>query len=628
MAVAAALHKTFPVLRSKPDPHGRVFGMKRIFSVVHLFGGIGGGSLGFSGARGELLGKVGRFRTLCSFDVDPVANRNYERITGGRAVQMDLFSRSQYIKFHGHQPPDDWREVRGIDILEACGEYPDVVFLSPPCKGFSGLLPEAAAQTPKYQALNELTVRSIKLTLEAFSSDLPALILIENVPRIVTRGKKLLEQIERLLKAAGYAINRESHCCGEIGGLGERRKRFLLIARNIEKLGAFVYRPEKRRLKSIGEVLERLPLPGDIVAGGANHRLPKLEWKTWVKLALIPAGKDWRYLNTLDYSKYRITYHPRGAGAFGVQDWNEPSKAVIGNTKINGSNGAAAVADPRIAHQPRPGAYEVSHWDEPAKTVTGSSNVGMSNGVSAVGDQRLNLGNGKANLYRVHRIDQPASCVTGAVGPSNGAICISDPKLKERASRHPGVMQVVRSEEPAPCVTGTRFGSGALAVADPHLPMHLQADDLHMGCKPRSGTMGVQDWADSSVTITGSMDVHAGAAAVADPRIPQDNEKGVFYIIAEDGTIHRPLTTFELAMIQSFSHRLPDGSPFEIVGCRDSKAREYIGNAVPPDAAKAIGEVMLVSLMASSIGYYEATSSDIWVLPDTDNTYIEHELVH
>ncbi|KZE78224.1 DNA methyltransferase [Paenibacillus elgii] len=561
--------------------------MKRIFSAVHLFGGIGGGSLGFSGARGELLGKVGRFRTLCSIDVDPVANRNYERITGGRAVQMDLFSRSQYIKFHGYKPPDDWREVRGIDILEACGECPDAVFLSPPCKGFSGLLPEEAAQSPKYQALNELTVRSVKLTLEAFASDLPALILIENVPRIVTRGKKLLAEIEMLLKAAGYAINRESHCCGEIGGLGQRRKRFLLIARNIEKLGAFVYRPEKKRLKTIGEILDRLPLPGDIVAGGANHRLPKLEWKTWVKLALIPAGKDWRYLNTLDYSKYRISYHPRGAGAFGVQDWNEPAKSVIGNTKINGSNGAAAVAD-----------------------------------------QRLHLRNGKANLYRVHRIDQPASCVTGAVGPSNGAVCISDPKLKERASRHPGVMHVVCSEEPSPCVTGTRFGSGALAVADPNLPTQLQAADLHMGCKPRSGTMGVQDWEDSSVTITGSMDVHAGAAAVADPRIPRDNEKGVFYIIAEDGTIHRPLTTFELAMIQSFPQRLPDGTPFEIVGCRDSKAREYIGNAVPPEAAKAIGEVMLVSLMASSIGYYDVSDTDIWVMPDIGTGYTEHELVH
>ena len=42
----------------------------------------------------------------------------------------------------------------------------------------------------------------------------------------------------------------------------------------------------------------KLPLPGDPVAG-VMHRVPALQWKTWVRLAFVPAGRDWRALNDL-----------------------------------------------------------------------------------------------------------------------------------------------------------------------------------------------------------------------------------------------------------------------------------------------------------------------------------------
>ena len=48
-----------------------------------------------------------------------------------------------------------------------------------------------------------------------------------------------------------------------------------------------------------GEILEQLPLPDDPV-GGPMHRISRLKWKTWVRLALIPAAKtgaaslEWR----------------------------------------------------------------------------------------------------------------------------------------------------------------------------------------------------------------------------------------------------------------------------------------------------------------------------------------------
>lgn len=97
--------------------------MKTEYTAAFLFGGIGGGALGFKGARAEYMGANARFRSLCSIDSDPVVCRNYEQITGGKAVQMDLFDRQQYIDFHGvDEPPKGWYEVEPWDLWKAFGE--------------------------------------------------------------------------------------------------------------------------------------------------------------------------------------------------------------------------------------------------------------------------------------------------------------------------------------------------------------------------------------------------------------------------------------------------------------------------------------------------------------------------
>jgi len=176
---------------------------------------------------------------------------------------LDLFSRDQYEAFHGCEPPTEWREATARDIHASAGfERPHIVFLSAPCKGFSGLLSETASRSRKYQALNQLTLRGIWLMLEAWADDPVELIVFENVPRIVHRGRHLLDQIGALLRSYGYAVAETTHDCGELGGLGQSRKRFLLVARHIVKVPPFLYEPEKRSLRGVGEVIGRLPVPG------------------------------------------------------------------------------------------------------------------------------------------------------------------------------------------------------------------------------------------------------------------------------------------------------------------------------------------------------------------------------
>lgn len=532
------------------------------FSVLHLFSGIGGAALGMQNAETEYRGIRGNFITLAGIDCDKEACRDFEMLTGAPAVQMDLFSREDYVAFHGHEPPPGWREATPEDLRRATGGIaPDVIFTSPPCKGFSGLLPTKSAKSEKYQALNRLTVRGLALVMKAFQDDLPGVILLENVPRITSRGADLLTEIKRLLGAHGYLFHEGYHDCGELGGLGQHRKRYLLIARLPAKVNSFIYQPPKLRVRSIGEIIGPLPLPDDS-AGGPMHRLPRLQWKTWIRLALIPAGGDWRDLERIAPEQYRLQYVPRD-GAFRIANWDKPAPTIIGSASVRGSNGVAAIADPRLSPREsrHPGVYRVVRWQDPGPCVTGTR---FGSGAPAIADPRTGFKDSTHHaIYRVRKWDEPAGTVTGAMRPNNGALTVADPRL---------------------------------------------------GCRCRNGNYGVQRWNQPANTVT-SADIHAGSVAVADPRIPEDNEQGVWIIIAEDGTWHRPLTTWELLALQGFPVYMPDGSPVVLAGKSDARWRERIGNAVPPPAARAIGEQILRALVLSAHNTWELSATPIWVRP-------------
>jgi hypothetical protein len=80
-------------------------------------------------------------------------------------------------------------------------------------------------------------------------------------------------------------------------------------------------------------------------------------------------------------------------------------------------------------------------------------------------------------------------------------------------------------------------------------------------------------------------------------------------------------------MLQGFPTHLPDGRPFQLDGCSDAKAREYIGNAVPVPAAEAMGNVILIAIATAEAGItFEMSWNDVWVLPETEEQ--ERTVVH
>lgn len=471
------------------------------FTFLAPFGGCGAGARGFLDAAITLpnLGVSAKWECLGGIDIDPLACADFQYLTGVEQWCRDITS------------------LTPADVRARWPRAPDCAFTSAPCQGGSGLLSAKKAAGEKYQQLNRLALQWARLMVSAWDEP-PKLLLFENVPRLVSRAPEMLAELRAVLTSAGYVLSECTHDCGELGGLGQRRRRWLLVARLPRRCPPVLYRPPKRRVRGCGDVLEALPVPATVEAQawGRMHVMPKLAMVNWIRLALIPSGGDWRDLEgVLAEGQARREMFKRHA----VEDWNEPTGTVSADS---GSNGVRNIADPRVEGvQPQTGydaAYGVLGWDQAARTIAGK----------------------------------------------------------------------------------TSPGCGAYAVADPMVR-----------CSPRAGAYGVLRWDQSARVITAAHSVDNAFAAVADPRKPPPF---VPVIVAADGTWHRPLTTLELAALQGFP-LVVNGKPLDLQG-GSTRQRQAIGNAVPPPAARAIAEQMLVTLTHGALdSSFHLGSTPVWVEP-------------
>lgn len=518
----------------------------------HMCCGSGAGAKGFNMSNPRVGNLVGDWICLGGVDVDLDGLQDFEKLTGVKGTQMDLFTRDQYTRFHGKEPPVGWKEATPEDIRRAAQNVtPHACFISSPCKGATGLLPESMAGTPRYQALNELTLRCIWLMLEAWKDDPVPLILFENVPRLKTRGRHLLDQIGKLLSLFGYAFSETAHDCGEIGNLAASRKRFLLIARHTEKVPAFIYEPPKHSLRPIGDVLSRMPLAGDVEAAGPMHRVPSLQWQTWVRLALVKAGGDWRSLNEYaiedGYLRGLVIIPEYRSGYLGVHQWEDSSGTITG--RAGPTNGAFSVADPRVAQSARWNhgqQFGVHHWTDSCGTIPGQQSPGQ--GRFAIADPRPGMAKKKGDPYLtgghygVVRYDQPASVVSASARHDNGRFSVADPRLPEPNER---LNCIIRSLDNT---------------------WHRPFTTLEL----------------------------AALQSFFDP---------------EDHWSADPLDALEIK-------RRHEMELFELYGSNDSDWRQRIGNAVPPKAAKAIADVMGTTLLLAATGEtFVLSNMPIWVRP-------------
>lgn len=498
----------------------------RKITHFHVYCGLGGAAKGFKKGNARVGNLIAEFECLGGIDSDAAAIRDFDRIVGVKGTVRDIFSLEQYLAFHGKAPPPGWREATVADFHAAAQHRrPNVLVITAPCKGFSGLLSEKASKGARYQALNGLAFRGLWLALEAWKGDPPEFILFENVPRIQTRGRHFIDQIIALVRTYGYVAAETTHDCGELGGLAQSRKRFLLVCRHAEKVPPYLYEPPKRPLRGVGEVIGSLPVPGQVrigadgvpqIVGGPMHRVPSLQWRTWVRLAFVEAGSDWRSLSRLKVddgflADYGIVPDAGWqASVLGVQRWEDTAGTIAGRSSP--SNGAYSVADPRTdwpaqTHQSK---LAVQNWESPSKTVTGSDRVGS--GALSVADPRLGVDSDRG-AYGVGAWDREAATITSARSPGQGRFAVADPRRHEGRAEY-GQYGVKGWEETGQTVIGkAAVGAGRFTVADPRL-----------AGKPRfNNVYRIVRFGDPSPAVAGPGGP-GGGLAVADPRATSGRE--------------------------------------------------------------------------------------------------------
>lgn len=337
------------------------------------------------------------------------------------------------------------------------------------------------------------------------------------------------------------------------------------------------------------------------------HRVPSLQWKTWVRLAFVEGGSDWRSLNKLAVENGHLRDYlimpERRNGALGVLGWEEYAAEVAGESLP--CNGTFSIADPRgPANAAQYQQYGVLRWGESSGAIIGVKSPGQ--GTFSVADPR-HAGPAKHNNeFRI----VPWADAAGAIASAHGTgKCVQDPRAStgfEGAGKYP----VTGFDEPAGTVIArSDTGQGAYAVADPRPGMRRERGDHYL----TGGHYGVIGWDQPSGPVSAAAGHDNGRWSAADPRLPAANDKLIAIIRALDGTWHRPFTTFELACLLSL---VEPEEYFELDGLSDQAWREPIGNAVPPDAARAIAEVIGTTLLLAESGEtFMLSATPVWVRP-------------
>jgi site-specific DNA-cytosine methylase len=248
------------------------------------------------------------------------------------------------------------------------------------------------SKTAKYQALNQLTLRGIWLrsrrsrTTRSKSSS-------SRTCRASPRAAAICSTRSSAARAYGYAVAETTHDCGELGGLAQSRKRFLLVARHREKVPPFLYEPEKRPLRAVGEVLEKLPLPGDPARGGRCTACRRCNGRPGCgSPSSRPARTGARYGAGVADPRY-TNWHPGASSSkLRVTEWGGKGGTVTGSQQV--ASGALSVADPRPEALRRAdrdayltqGHYGVNRWDEHSGAVPAFAK--NNNGSWSVADPR------------------------------------------------------------------------------------------------------------------------------------------------------------------------------------------------------------------------------------------------
>lgn len=141
----------------------------------------------------------------------------------GAAVEIEKHAFSSYKANHPEVSAfkQDVCTVSGKSLVKAAGGRVDLVAGCPPCQGFSSL----TSKWKRTDARNKLVEEMVRLVEEIR----PTAVMMENVPGLAGRGKRLFSKFLRRLGEMGYVVEWDLLQLADYG-VPQNRRRLLLLA--------------------------------------------------------------------------------------------------------------------------------------------------------------------------------------------------------------------------------------------------------------------------------------------------------------------------------------------------------------------------------------------------------------
>lgn len=275
-------------------------------TVVDLFSGCGGASLGFVRTGFEIVGAV---------DNDESANETFEHNLAIAPAKLDL-SKSNVKK-----------------LLYAKKEWvsPDVLVGCPPCQGFSTLYRHPIDKR------NQLVLRFSKLVREMG----PQVVVFENVEGILkVKGGWYTNKLKQRLRSSGYSVSSGVIDAVDYGVPQFRRRYLLLAVRDLAEgpslpppTHTHPKRAEERGLNpwpTVRDAIGDLPplKAGERAESPPQHQAPLHSPRIMRMISKIP--KDGGFREDLP-KKYWLDCHRRNRGFYDVYGrayWDRPSNTL------------------------------------------------------------------------------------------------------------------------------------------------------------------------------------------------------------------------------------------------------------------------------------------------------------
>lgn len=302
------------------------------FTAIDLFAGCGGLSSGLKDAG---------FRILAAVENDADAAQSY----AANHPEVKLYDL-------------DIRQVAPARVLRELGlkrGQVDLVAGCPPCQGFTRLTEKRRRRDPRNLLVREFLRIVIALR--------PRACMLENVPGLTRKGRRLFGELRRGLEAAGYHINYDVLELANYG-VPQFRKRLVLLAgldkeiplpkpthSNPDSAGS---RHPWRTVRSAIGFLKRPPTRSAVLLRAVKPDHPfhvARDIAPAVRKRLEHARKNGRSRSSLPASLALACHQRRSDGysdVYGVMSWNSPSPTM--------TSGCTNASKGRFGHprQPRP----------------------------------------------------------------------------------------------------------------------------------------------------------------------------------------------------------------------------------------------------------------------------------